>query len=248
MEKQILPIEIPKDPYNPVSDMDILKSLREPKKRVRAKKALKQGGYKLSLRAKFALIFIFTVAGIEASVLIGAKTMLTVNDHFNKYEYVRTPIVDFEKIASAFSVGFERKEREPFVAYVKVADDKAVSSKALTHDEKIAFVKSSNYSKIISGIWMLESNRGKNGTADAHHNDCSRVGMTNEFGYRALDNYCFNSFEESVKTVDKWIDEQLKTKTVSSLLCYYATGKATDTCSYAQNFQKLDNSGSLALK
>jgi hypothetical protein len=72
--------------------------------------------------------------------------------------------------------------------------------------------------------------------------------MTNEFGYRALDDYCFKSFDESVSTVTAWFETKLKTYSLNESLWLYAIGNASSTCQYAVNFAKLDSDGKLAIR
>lgn len=238
--------DIIKDPYNPVSDYNIWDDQK--KKKSKRKLKLEEDVKPLvSFRSKMFFLFIGCLLFIELISIGGINLMFALNDHFAKYEYVRTKVVDFDKLSSAFSWGIERKEREPEISYVKVNDTK-VASKIITQKDKDTFISTLNFPKLVRGVHILESNGGTNKNPKAHHNECANLGMTNEFGYRALDNYCFNSFEESAKAVDKWFDEQLKTKTVSESLCYYSMGKVESTCEYAQNFSKLDKDGSLALK
>jgi hypothetical protein len=229
-----------KDMYNPVSDMDILADLRKPKKRGRKLKLMEDTG--MTFKHKMILVFIWGSVAITGLTLLTVKTMVSVNRFFDENTFAYHKMID---VKLQLPVTIEK--RSPEVIYVKVSAE-GKTSKELTQKEKEVAIQKSSYSKILTGIWILETEKGSNKNKDAHHNECNNLGLTNEFGYRALDNYCFNSFTESVEAVDKWIDEQLQTKTVSEVLCYYSSGKVESTCAYAQNYKALEKSGGLALK
>ena len=230
-----------KDPYNPISDMNILDELQHPKRK-RTKKLKVEGDTGMSFRAKMALVFIWCVVAISAITLVGVKTIVSLNQFFDENVFAYHKMVEV-KLQAPITI----EKREAKVEYIKVKDTN-VASKILTQKDKDKFIASLNFPKLVRGVHILESNNGTNSNPKAHHNECNNLGLTNEFGYRALDNYCFTSFEESAKTVDKWFDEQLQTKTLSEALCFYATGKANSTCDYAQNYKALEKSGALALK
>lgn len=96
-----------------------------------------------------------------------------------------------------------------------------------------------NMEDVIDKIHLLESGRGT--APKGHHLTCKTLGLSNEFGYGALDGYCFNSYEESVKAMNMWF--RLKFEDGFSLkeaLCIYNTGLSKNgTCEYATNFDNL---------
>ena len=89
-------------------------------------------------------------------------------------------------------------------------------------------IKSSKHPNELFHIWKRESSYGTNTNPNALHNICKAKGKSNEFGYGGMQMMiCFNSFEESVKRVDEWLDKQS-----DITLCYYNTGVKTNECSY----------------
>lgn len=131
-------------------------------------------------------------------------------------------------------------QKEPQIIYLAVVSSTSNPSVNLTEEQKKEVIAKSGYGKILSGVRMLESTNNSQANPTAHHVDCDKVGSTNEFGYGALNDTCFGSFEESVQTVANWFDRELQTKTLNQSLCYYNTGTALDVCTYAKNFASLD--------
>ena len=214
--------------------------------------------YSRGLKMRFGTLFAVCSLTIAFIAYIGLQGLLEFQAWNEDYYLARHQLIETKGEngykSSSFKVTVNRPltiEKQPDrTVYMPVASDgneiKLVVNKPLTQEEKESIVNKSGYSKILRGIWMLETNKGGNTNQSAHHNECSKVGMTNEFGYRALDDYCFETFEDSVERVTEWFDGELKTKSLNSALCYYATGKATSTCNYAISFVKLDQDGKLA--
>jgi hypothetical protein len=211
----------------------------------------------LSLKTRLYLVLIFCSVVIMGLASFGTWSILQIQKFTDEWYFAGHDVVDvksqsgYKNYSFTFTLSWPltKEKKEDKVTYIPVAvGDKVVKAEALTQEEKERIVDASGYSKIVRGIWILETNKGQNTVDSAHHNDCSKVGMTNEFGYRALDNYCFGSFEESVATVTDWIETQLKGKTLSAALCFYAKGTADSTCDYAIKFSQLDKDGKLASK
>jgi len=90
-------------------------------------------------------------------------------------------------------------------------------------------------SEIVRKVYQLESSSGKN------DDKCHRIGKHNGYGYRqgTNRNFCLNSDDEVKALVIDWFTTNLKNKTTAQALCYYNTGKATDTCEYYQNYNQI---------
>ena len=211
--------------------------------------------YSGGLKMRFGTLFAVCSLIIALIVYVGLQGILEFQEwnenwYLARHPLVQTVVEDGYK-SSSFKVTINRPltvEKQPDRTVYMAVMSGSTATTAKTIENKEQILASSELSGIVKGVNILESNQGKNTNPTAHHNDCTKVGMTNEFGYRALDNYCFNSFQESVDTVTAWFKEQLKTKNLSEALCFYATGRATSTCDYAVNFAKLDNDGKLASK
>ena len=75
-------------------------------------------------------------------------------------------------------------------------------------------------SQIADEIWMLESTRGKN-----NYSKCEAIGKVNGIGYGIWGGnwQCFESHEEEMKTLEKWISEKRdKGMTDKELMCLYS--------------------------
>lgn len=109
----------------------------------------------------------------------------------------------------------------------------------ITGQTKLEVIREAGFAEPIEKMWKLESSEGL--APNGHHQDCNRIGKTNDFGYfkGGNRNYCFNSFEESVQEVDNWLGEQLQRYTLGQALCYYNTGLVLDNCEYYENYQTL---------
>jgi hypothetical protein len=87
---------------------------------------------------------------------------------------------------------------------------------------------------IADKIYTLESSNGKN-------DSCKQKGKFNGYGYMQSTYHwvCFNTKEEVEQEVIKWLEKQLKEKTVAQALCYYNEGVAKDNCKYYENYLTL---------
>lgn len=90
------------------------------------------------------------------------------------------------------------------------------------------------HSDILTRIWTLETTKGQ--AVNGYHRGCERKGLSNEFGYGVYSKICFDTFEDSVKSVSLWFTKRLKSHTLAETLCIYNIGKDTNTCKYAQDF------------
>ena len=99
-------------------------------------------------------------------------------------------------------------------------------SRKPTQEEIIA---NTQHPKEIMVIWALESSLGKN-------DGCRNSGKYNGFGFRQNKNewVCYNSFQEVVNEVDKWLTNKDMVN-----YCLYNKGIATTDCSYAYKAMEL---------
>lgn len=202
----------------------------------------------ISTRAKFISIFVGGLGGICFVLWLGIVSAERTNQFFDTHYFAFHKVLE---IKTSFPLTIEK--RDPIVVYVPVVTDlkKIENSKQLTYEEKVELVKKSDYPKILTGIWTLETTRGKgrnDNDPTNHQSNCAKAGMSNEFGYDPAHGTCFASFAESVEIINRYIDENINKMSMNQLLCFYNIGKAVDTCSYAVNFHALDSQGKLALK
>ena len=196
---------------------------------------------KLTLGQKFLTIALIGFCGL---LLVGFGSISAIKSfsEWSQNHYVATQSFDYRITWPRVWIA----TREPKITYVQVAGS-AYEAKELTENEKKEIIAKSGYGKILSGVRMLESTNNTQRDQTAHHVDCEKVGASNEFGYDALNDTCFSTFNESVQTVSKWFDDKLKTLSLNASLCLYNTGRATDVCTYAKNFAALDEQGQLAV-
>lgn len=90
---------------------------------------------------------------------------------------------------------------------------------------------------IVAKVHMLETTRGKAPTGK--HVTCKNKGMSNEYGYRAHENYCFSTHEEATATVKDWFKRSLEKRSLAASLCRYNIGTPTEDCQYYQEYKKL---------
>lgn len=110
--------------------------------------------------------------------------------------------------------------------FVKVVEAQDIMDK--THQ---GVINRSRHPKLITHIWKRESTYGTNNTDPTSlHMYCRSIGRSNEFGFGGMKNkFCYQSFEESVKVVDAWLDSRDK-----EALCYYNVGVRNGDCEYIQ--------------
>ena len=95
---------------------------------------------------------------------------------------------------------------------------------------KYEIIQDSKHPKEIDYIWLKESTRGKNDIAGSLQRYCENLGKSNEFGWGGMQGkICFDSFADSVRTVDQWLDTQ-----VNADLCLYNIGIRKSNCNYVK--------------
>lgn len=99
--------------------------------------------------------------------------------------------------------------------------------------------------EIVDYIWLRESSRGQNNPVGSLANNCYSKGMWNELGWGGMDRQiCFNSREEGVERVERYITENLirHDSNISYILCMYRFGEegmksnGGEQCEYAKTF------------
>lgn len=100
--------------------------------------------------------------------------------------------------------------------------------KCTTSVEKI------NPTRFFETIRKYESSNGKDKNPVALHNYCSNKGKSNEIGYNPQGKFCFGSLEESKLYVAYYVKKNCEDLTMKQCLCYWNTGKISETCAYAE--------------
>lgn len=188
-------------------------------------------------------------------IILDVFILLLVVLTYNLYKWVRAEAKREYFYQMQNIIDIDVKFKSPFVKVEKpirtvlspVKEIKQVENRPeykdpldLSYQDKETIIKEyASYPKLVRNFWAMESSKGKNTDRTAHHIECRKKGQTNEFGFAALDDVCFDSFEESVIAVDSWIAKELETKSVNELFCYYRYGKATNSCDYAMYIKLL---------
>lgn len=195
------------------------------------------------LRMKLAVVLTTSIFGIIGATFGGYRVLEDTNTFFQKKYFEFHPFVEIDEGESENIFTFKMNKpvtienlsgREilvPVLTTKEIRDDRV-----LTLEEKSNLVSSTKFGEVLDGIWTLESTRGAN--TSGHHKYCDAIGMSNEFGYGALDKFCFHSFQESVEYLSERIESDLMDKSLTETLCYYNTGRVGD-CDYAIAYKSL---------
>lgn len=201
---------------------------------------------KYSLRAKLLALAVVCIFILILSGYIGISVLLSDNSFFDAHYLVIHPVLSLSKeekrLAIRVSWPLSIESKQIGTIHNPIASN--FYGKNLSLSDKRQIVLASNYPKILDGMWMLETTRGKGVNPDDptnHQSNCDKRGKTNEFGYDPQGRTCFDSFEQSVSVVDGWIDKHIAHMSLDQMLCYYATGKYLSSCSYSVNFHRLDS-------
>src|SRR3990167_1052375 len=199
-------------------------------------------GVAFNTRQKFVIVMSVAVSGILVITSMGVNALQALDNWWDRHDLnfyslkVEMPRVEV--------VG--REPREIIIPVISTGE--VVNRTILTEDEKKEVMINSGYYKILAGIRIIESSNNAEGDGTGHHVDCNKVGMSNEFGFSALDDFCFANFEESVEIVTAWLEDHLNEMNLNEALCVYNQGIRTSICEYAKNYHNLDNAGRLAIK
>jgi len=112
----------------------------------------------------------------------------------------------------------------------------ATQSAVIEVQEVESMTTSKTVAGLVKAIHKLESSQGRNKAGLAGY--CESLGKTNEYGYNASNNYCFDTPEEAEARVTRWVDEHLKqfNGDVARTLCFYNLGESQVNCKYYQLF------------
>lgn len=181
------------------------------------------------VRTKMPVIGIFIGLALMLFVVCGA--FYNISKFYDSYRVIfQTPGVD---VTIYWPVVVQERKYEVVTVEDRIIsplvdDSKPRTSKPQTKEEIVA---ASLYSEFIDHIWLRESGRGTNTDPRGLHNICAAKGVSNEFGYAVADGYCFNTFEESVRRLEKWYEDNLGLSD-NQKLCKYNSGRAHDVCPY----------------
>lgn len=150
-----------------------------------------------------------------------------VNDWFTHNQFVfKTPVeVAFhEPITIAKRLQF----MSPIEKQVALAQE--VTVKKLSKEE---YIKTKFHAKQIMYIWDHETSMGKpSSDPTALHEKCKAKGQSNEFGFSPFDVTCFDTFEQAVDRVDRWLTDEDK-----KALCRYNKGTSETDCPYVAGWK-----------
>lgn len=162
------------------------------------------------------------VAGcMITGLILGTIATIEVQYFFDNYQ-----------LRSPFQSPIVRREHSP----IPVTED--ANKKPLTGEKKptptpiknkMSMVKESKYAAFIDHIWYRESGRGTNPAGLA--GQCAAQGKSNEFGFYPAGHWCFDSFEDGVKRLERWYEEHSELSD-NQKLCYYNEGEKKDNCAY----------------
>lgn len=173
---------------------------------------------------------------ITAGIFIVGFLIFTIlfinglNAFYKHYElYIRSPFQN-PIVLQKKDVGTVEKFHSPIPEEpVKKVTPTPIKKRAMIKKD---IILASKYPKFIDHIWYRESGRGTNDNPNGLHNICNSKGMTNDFGFAVRVGHCWNTFEEAVNRMVVWREKEAKGLTDNQALCYYNTGKASDTCPY----------------
>lgn len=180
----------------------------------------------------FFLVVLFLVAAGVQYIISG------ISSWFDQYRIVSHQILEV-KISSPFTI-------EPRMVSPVVTPEASASAMPKPEEQssvkgiKLASVKAQEPSlidQLASYIHLAESTRGKATTGLAV--TCRGKGMSNEYGYRALEGFCFDNEAQAIDTVKDWLYRSLQVRGVPETLCRYNTGHAVEDCEYANTFLEL---------
>lgn len=170
---------------------------------------------------------------IIAGVIIGTIVTSLTYEFFMRYTIrspFQNPIVPRE-LSPIVAVPLQGVVRDPVSPVV--AQEKPIN-KVQDH---ATLVKTSKYPLFIDHIWYRESGRGTNTSGLAGY--CTEKGMNNEFGFYPTGKHCFPTFEDGVRRLEKWYEDNMGL-TDNEKLCYYNTGIVQEYCPYlTENFQAM---------
>lgn len=160
-------------------------------------------------------------------LILGTIATIEVQYFFDNYQ-----------LRSPFQSPIVRREHSPIPVNEEIKEKHSTGEKNITPTpkktvkNKMSLVNASKYHAFIDHIWFRESGRGTNpgGLAGA----CASQGKSNEFGFYPAGHWCFDSFEDGVKRLERWYDEHSELSD-NQKLCYYNEGEKKEDCAYLGN-------------
>ena len=148
-------------------------------------------------------------------LVIGVSFTFSFYEGKPYYDQIKT-YVEGQREGYAYAQEFLNKADKGVVvkAVAYPANEKSVMEEQDLSDT------TSPVSQIADEIWMLESTRGKN-----NYSKCEAIGKVNGIGYGIWGGnwMCFDSHEEEMETLEKWISEKRdKGMTDKELKCLYS--------------------------
>ncbi len=201
-------------------------------KPVEKKKAKRKAlfGWKFKL-ALWSFVLIAIVSGIvEITILVGGW--------FDANKIVPHQVIEL-KISPPFTI--ESRMVSPISG--ESAEPKVASPSGMRVIPQVMAQEPNVIDQLTDYIHLAESTRGK--ALVGLNATCKAKGMSNEYGYRAGEGFCFPTEEEATATVKDWVHRSLQVRGVPETLCRYNTGNPVDDCPYADQFFSLLESGKI---
>lgn len=119
------------------------------------------------------------------------------------------------------------------------AQEARIKPEPIDPKTKQEIIYGGGYGDIVSKFHILESGGGT--APEGHHRECEQQGKSNEFGYFAGGNrnFCFETFEDSVEEISRWLESNLNEMPLPIVVCYYNTGVVKSDCEYLQSYNAL---------
>jgi len=192
------------------------------------RKALFGWKFKLALWSFFLITFIAGIVNIT----------IWVGGWFDQNKIVPHQVIQV-KISPPFTI--ESRMVSPISG--ESAEPKVASPSGMRVIPQVMAEEPSIIDQLTDYIHLAESTRGK--ALVGLNATCKAKGMSNEYGYRAGEGFCFSSEEEATATVKDWVHRSLQVRGVPETLCRYNTGNPVDDCPYADQFFSLLENGKI---
>lgn len=170
-----------------------------------------QAGYEKglkSLKGKIRILFIFFLIEVILSSPFIGKAIYTEFEH----KFVIVSAVEGVKA----SPQAELSQKEASIADVV--------------EEDISLPPSDDIDEVVEKTRWYESQNGTKGLALT----CKAKDMSNEYGYRANEGFCFKNHKEATETVKKWFIEKLTIMDIATASCLYTGKGMTTDCNRAK--------------
>jgi len=200
---------------------------KEQKEIIKAKKIKR--AKQIGVMALFILLVIFFLGCINSYVKWSRENTI----------FIQSPItIQKQKMVEIVSLA-EVRRRESEKAMIDHLTEIVFGIVLKPSENTVAKLKESipkniDAKEFFNIIWKHESSNGKDTTAGALHMYCRNLGMWNEIGYNPQAKFCFKDKQEAELFINYYVYKNGQEKTMSQLLCFYNSGKASDTCAYSE--------------